>query len=109
MFGVPETPTHPVRNRRVPWSPLGGGSMTRRHFGAPRRWLAAVGALLLAAGGLRADTVVLRDGRVITGHVIEQGDKIYIEVRDPAGTTVLGGLAVARSEVVRIETAAGGA
>lgn len=69
-----------------------------------RAAMAAVTLLVgLGAGPARADTVVLRDGRVITGRVIEQGDKIYIEVRD------LGGIAVSRQEVVRIETAEGAA
>ncbi|MCO5165166.1 MAG: hypothetical protein M9894_02205 [Planctomycetes bacterium] len=64
--------------------------------------LAAAAALLLAAGApALADTVVLRDGRVLTGRVIEQGDKIYIEVRD------LGGTIVSRQDVLRIETAEG--
>lgn len=63
--------------------------------------VAVVFLLGLGAGSSSADTVVLRDGRVITGRVIEQGDKIYIEVRD------LGGIAVPRQEVVRIETAEG--
>lgn len=64
--------------------------------------LACSAALLLALGGpARADTVVLRDGRVLTGRVIEQGDKIYIEVRDKGGTIV------SRQDVLRIETAEG--
>jgi tetratricopeptide (TPR) repeat protein len=70
----------------------------------PRPRLAAFAggvALLLGltAAPALADTVVLRDGRVISGRVTEQGDMIYIEVRD------LGGIAVSRSEVVRIESA----
>lgn len=64
--------------------------------------LAALLALaLLGAGAARADTVVLRDGRVISGRVIEQGDKIFIEHER------YGGITVARAEVVRIETAQG--
>lgn len=64
---------------------------------------AAVALLLgLGQGPALADTVVLRDGRVITGRVVEQGDKLYIE-RD------LGGIVVSRQEVVRIETAEGAA
>ena len=55
----------------------------------------------LAAGPARADTVVLRDGRVISGRVIEQGDKVLIE-------RPLGGTIVARADVLRIEVDAPG-
>lgn len=58
----------------------------------------ALGALL---GVARADTVVLRDGRVIVGRVIEQGDHIFVEHAKH------GGITVSRSDVVRIDTEQG--
>lgn len=56
--------------------------------------------IALALGVAHADTVVLKDGRVLTGTVIERGDRVFVEMP-------LGGLSVARSEVVRIEGADG--
>ena len=57
-------------------------------------------ALALLGGPTRADTVILKDGRILTGRVVERGDRIFIE-RQYGGTTI------PRSEVVRIESDTG--
>lgn len=63
--------------------------------------LHAIALTLLTAsqgvGPARADTVILKDGQVLTGRVIERGDRIFVEQKH-------GGTSIPRSEVVRIET-----
>ena len=58
--------------------------------------LSCLAAIAFAASGF-ADTVVLKDGRIITGRVVERGDRIYVE-QERVGTSFL------RSEVARVET-----
>lgn len=67
-----------------------------------RRILAPAGLLaLLWLTPARADTVYLRDGRIVSGRVVEQGDRIFIEHERYGGTIVL------RTDVLRIEGDAG--
>lgn len=80
----------------------------RRSFASPSprrspvRMLASAGFLALVwLSPAHADTVYLRDGRVVSGRVIEQGDRIFIEHERYGGTIVL------RTDVLRIEGDAG--
>jgi tetratricopeptide (TPR) repeat protein len=66
----------------------------------PIALLALTALLTSSPAPARADTVVLKDGRVITGKVVERGDRVFIEMP-------LGGMSIERSEVVRIEGAEG--
>jgi tetratricopeptide (TPR) repeat protein len=52
--------------------------------------------LILTAGSACADTVFLKDGRILKGRVIDKGDTIFIAQR-------FGGLTVERQNVIRIE------
>lgn len=50
----------------------------------------------LVVGGASADTVVMRNGHVLHGTVVDKGDQILVEVK-------LGGITLDRSEVLSIE------
>ena len=59
--------------------------------------LAALAAWVALASPARADTVYLKDGRVVTGRVIDRGDDtIFLE-------RALGGIPIRRRDVLRIE------
>jgi len=64
---------------------------------APQQFVVALLALLSAALPAAADTVVLKNGDVLQGRVVERGDRIYVE-------TPLGGRTILREDVIRIES-----
>jgi tetratricopeptide (TPR) repeat protein len=63
-----------------------------------KRLLAGLGVALACAGTpALADTVFLKDGRILTGRVVDKGDTIFVEHKKH------GGITVARSDVIRIQ------
>ncbi|RMG18022.1 MAG: hypothetical protein D6731_03080 [Planctomycetota bacterium] len=59
--------------------------------------LLLVPILLLAAGAARGDTVYLKDGRVLSGRVVDQGDRLFVE------HPKYGGISVDREDVIRVD------
>ena len=75
-----------------------GGSRTRPYRGFARAVMFIIAALLAMHAAAFADEVVCKDGRVITGSIIEDTDKqVKIETRTGSVTAVL---TIPRSDVV---------